>query len=92
MDDRTAIGQMYFGGRGNFESVKLSRESREKAGEVDEKYKKLQESLSSQAEIWQLFEDFENAVSGLRAEEAADHYAEGFKFGLLMGVGAGESK
>lgn len=92
MDDKSAIAQMFLGGRGKNEYLRLSRESRDKAGEVDEKYKKLQESLSSQAEIWQLFEDFENAVSGLRAEEAADHYAEGFKFGLLLGVEAGESK
>lgn len=92
MDDRTAIAQMYFLKRGNFESVTLSRESRDKAGEVDEKYNKLKDKLSPQEEIWQLFEDFEDALADLRAEEAADHYAEGFKFGLLLGVEAGASK
>ena len=92
MDDKSAIGQMYYGGRGNFESVKTSIESRDKAGEVDEKYNKLKEKLGSQEEIWQLFEDFENALADLHELEAADHYAEGFKFGLILGVEAGVSK
>lgn len=92
MDDKSAIAQMYHGGRGSVERMEISRETSDILGEVDEKYNKLKEKLSPQEEIWQLFEDFENALEGLRAEEAADHYAEGFKFGLLLGVEAGASK
>ena len=92
MDDKSAIGQMYYGGRGSVEKMEISRETSDILGEVDEKYNKLKEKIGSQEEIWQLFEDFEDAISDLRAEECADHYAEGFKFGLILGVEAGASK
>ena len=92
MDDKSAIAQMYHRGRGYVEQMEISRETSDILGEVDEKYKKLKDKLSPQEEIWRVFEDFENALSDLRAEEAADHYAEGFRFGLLLGVEAGASK
>lgn len=92
MDDRTAIAQMYHGGRGSVEKMEISRETSDILGAVDEKYNKLKDKLSSQEEIWRLFKDFEDAISDLRAEECADNYAEGFKFGLLLGIEAGKSK
>lgn len=92
MDDKSAIAQMYHCGRGHVEKMEISRETSDILGDVDEKYNKLKDKLSSQEEIWQLFKDFEEALSSLRAEEAADSYAEGFKFGLLLGVEAGASK
>lgn len=92
MNDKSAIGQMYHSARGSVESLNISRECADKLGEVDEKYNILKEKLSPQEEIWRLFEDFENALADLRAQESADYYAEGFKFGLLLGVEAGESK
>lgn len=92
MDDKSAIAQMYHHGRGSVESLTVSKECADKLGEADEKYNKLKEKLSLQKDLWQLFKDFENAVSDVRAEECADSYAEGFKFGLLLGIEAGESK
>lgn len=92
MDNKTAIAQMLHNGRGYVENLTLSRECSDRLTEVDKKYEKLKEKLSSQEEIWKLFEELEDALSGLRAEESADFYAEGFKFGLLLGMEAGESK
>lgn len=92
MDKKSAVAQMYHRGRGSVESMEISRETSDILGKVDKKYLILKEKLSPQKEIWQLFEDFENALADLRAEESADSYAEGFKFGLLLGVEAGASK
>ena len=92
MDGKTAIAQMFYDARGFSQNLKLSIESRDKSDVVDEKYHKLQDKLSGQEEIWKLFKDFENALLNLLSEESADYYAEGFKFGLLLGVEAGESK
>lgn len=84
--------QILYGQRGIYDYIKMSEEYRVCSKALSEAYEKLKEKLQPQTEIWQLFKNFENAFDALQSEETGILYAEGFKFGLLIGIEAGESK
>lgn len=92
MKEYSAIGQMYYLGRGKCDYLKPEEKCLRQAAVLSEKYKLLKERLHITEELLPVLEDYENAVADYHANECAERYAEGFKFGLLLGIEAGESK
>lgn len=89
---KTAILQMFYGQRGDCEKVKCTPEYREYANKADGYYQQLLKKFESMPEILELFSDFNEWKERAHCQEIDANYQEGFKFGLLIGVEAGESK
>lgn len=89
---KTAILQMYYGQRGTGDNLKCTPEYIKLLDAVDNAYDCLCEKLEPNTELRELFLKYKDALEEMHACEVDDHYAEGFKFGLLIGVEAGESK
>lgn len=88
----SAIMQMFYGKRGNADSIGCTPEYIRLIDAVDNAYDCLCEKLEPKTELWELFLKYKDALEEMHACEVDDHYSEGFKFGLLIGVEAGESK
>ena len=89
---KTAILQMFYGQRGDCEKVKCSSKYREYANNASQYYEKLREKLKDIPEGLDLLSNFYDWTERAHCAEIDANYAEGFKFGLLIGVEAGESK
>ena len=88
---KTAIMQMFYGERGDSEKIKYSNECKECRNKSYEYYEKLCEKFKDDAEVLELFEKFIDWTERANVEEIDVNFAEGFKFGLLIGIEAGES-
>lgn len=88
---KSAVMQMYYGEKGNFESVKGSPCEGELITVIEDNYKLLYDKIKSNDELLNLFNAYKNGLENLQIFETEKYYAEGFKFGLLMGVEAGQS-
>lgn len=89
---KTAIMQMFYGERGDSEKIIYSDECKECRNKSYEYYEKLCEKFKDDAEVLELFEKFIDWTERANVEEIDVNFAEGFKFGLLIGIEAGESK
>lgn len=89
---KSAILQMFYGESGNFSNIESPPEETVLLDAVDKAYDILCEKLKPNTELWELFLKFKESLEDLHVFEADNFYAEGFKFGLLMGIEAGESK
>ncbi len=89
---KSSILQMFYGQRGNLDNVKCSSGYFDILDEVAKSYDMLCKKLRLQTELWELFLKYKESLEKLHVCEVDDYYAEGFKFGLLIGVEAGESK
>ena len=89
---KTAILQMFYGQRGTPDSIRYPSDYFDIVDVVDKSYDLLSEKLQPQTELWELFLKYKESLESLHIAEVDIHYAEGFKFGLLIGVEAGESK
>ena len=91
-EQKSAVLQMFYGENGRMDNIVSPPEAGELLDAVDEAYKLLYEKLQPQAELWELFLKYKRSLEKLLCFEGDVNYAEGFKFGLLIGVEAGESK
>lgn len=89
---KSAILQMFYGQRGNAESIKRFDDGNDIINAADSNYIELCKKLKSQPELLDLFIKYKDSMDDLLIREIDNHFAEGFKFGLLIGVEAGESK
>ena len=89
---KSAILQMFYGERGDGEKLKCSAEYREYLHKAGEYGQKLYEKIKDNQEILELFKQYDEWTDKAYAVEIDAYYQEGFKFGLLIGVEAGESK
>lgn len=83
---------MFYGQRGTGDNIRYSHGDFDLIDAVDGSYDLLCEKLQPQAELWKLFLKYKECLENLHLREVDKHFAEGFKFGLLIGVEAGESK
>lgn len=83
---------MFYGENGKADNISFPPEEDALLDKVDKYYDLVCEKLKPYPELFELFEKFRESLEDLRCFEADNYYAEGFKFGLLMGVEAGESK
>lgn len=89
---KSAVLQMFYGENGKADNLTYPPEEDALLDKVDKYYVLMCEKLKPQPELFELFEKFRESLEDLRSFEADNCYAEGFKFGLLIGVEAGESK
>ena len=89
---KSAILQMFYAQRGDGDKVKCASEYYEYIHKAGEYRKKLCEKFKDEPEVLELFEQFNEWTELAYALEVDTNYQEGFKFGLLIGVEAGESK
>ena len=89
---KSAILQIFYGQRGDSEKVKCAPEQTEYLNKAIEYNNKLCEKLKSMPEVMELFTQYNDWTERAYALEVDAYYLEGFKFGLLVGVEAGESK
>lgn len=89
---KSAILQIFYGQRGDSEKVKCAPEYDEYLNRANDYNIKLCEKLKDMPEVLELFTQFNDWTDRAYALEVDAYYLEGFKFGLLIGVEAGESK
>lgn len=89
---KTAVMQMFYGENGNPSSIHFDPREIPLGAEVNNNYNLLCEKMKSDAEMLELFLKYTNGLERLNIYKQDVHYAEGFKFGLLIGIEAGESK
>ncbi|MDE6691199.1 MAG: hypothetical protein K2K04_04430 [Clostridia bacterium] len=89
---KSAVLQMFYGENGKADYITYPPEEDKLLDEVDKYYDLMCEKLKPQEGLFELFEKFRESLENLRSFEADNYYAEGFKFGLLIGIEAGESK
>ena len=70
---KSAILQMYFGERGNCEQIPQSM-----------KYRNLLDDFLDSERL--LYNAIASALEQVNIESAQNHFSEGFRFGLLMGL------
>lgn len=92
MKEKSAIMQMYYGQRGNAGKLKCTSEYGEIIDKANNCYKMLCEKLKDMPEILELLEKYNDYSADAIVLDVGEHYLEGFKFGLLIGIEAGESK
>lgn len=86
MKQKSAIMQMFYGERGNFEFIKHSSEYFDLLGEVGDLYDKIQQKLEDLPEVLELFKKYEEKEGELECQAIDDYFLEGFRFGTLMGI------
>lgn len=83
---------MFYGQRGKGDRVKCAPEYNEYSDKAEGYYQALCKKLESMPEALELLSNFREWQERMYIVEIDDNYLEGFKFGLLIGVEAGESK
>ena len=86
MNRYSAIKDMYYGRRGDGQLIKPTKEYHEQFSKLNDISEKLKDKLNGDCEGLELLEAFFWASAGVEAEAVAQHYSEGFSFGLLMGI------
>ena len=92
MKQDSAIMQMFFGQKGHCDKITCSKEYIEYMGEFVRNEQKLKEQLSQYPDIESLYIRAKSAMENMYQEQANDYYAEGFKFGMLLGMEIIEKK
>jgi hypothetical protein len=84
MTIKSAIMQMYYGERGNYELTPFSEAYRERLKTYvlnDEKFRK-----ALPPDLLELHKKTTASLEALHAESVENNYLEGFRFGFLMGL------
>ena len=87
----SAIRQMFYVERGSFEKIKVSNKYVKVLGELadlDENFIKL---IERDSKLLKLYKEVSEKQDELCAEDAYIHFAEGFRFGVLMGLDIAEN-
>ena len=92
MKKKSVILQMLYGQRGGANNMKFIPETAPYIDIIDECFEKIKEKLEEIPEVWELFLKYNKNIDSVQLLTLDAHYLEGFKFGLLMGIEAGESK
>ena len=86
MKTEDAILQMFYGKRGIHEFVRPSAKHSQLADNLIKSETALKEKLSAFPELSALHQKFVDDLNELFSEELDTHYAEGFRFGCLIGI------
>lgn len=89
---KSAILQMLYGEKGHVENIEFQPEEEGLLDAVDKSYELLCKNLKANSELLEQFQKYKECLEDLHVFETDKYYAEGFKFGVLIGVEAGESK
>lgn len=86
MKTKSAIRQMFNSEKGTFESVYMTAEHQKLLSEVVNFDDELRAKLSTKPELLKLYTKTNDTIEAMHCESEENHYVEGFKFGLLMGL------
>ena len=86
MSRKSAIEQMYYGERGNLNNIPSSPEYAHLLDEFSANDRKMREKLKNLPEILALYQKTEKSMNAITSKDAYDYFAEGFRFGLLLGI------
>ena len=82
----SAIKEMYYGNRGQQDTIKIAKEDRKILDVIIECEEVLRNRLDKTPELLNTFIKFDNAVSELKVVELENYYREGFRFGFLIAM------
>lgn len=88
MKNKSTIKDMFSMKRGTYNNVPLSNEFRDAQKKMFNAVDAFLEKLTAEQQT--LFHEAFELISNQNAVYAEDHYVEGFKFGLLIGIEAGD--
>lgn len=88
MDRKSAIYQLRFGNREDFDSEKFSKEYQNYLDIVLKYEKKLEEKYGSDPEFHTIYNDYVIAVSNMNNNEVDMYYEEAFNLGLRLAAEA----
>ena len=91
MKMKSAIREMYYGNRGQQDSIKMTKKYHKIMEETVKNEKILREKLTVYPELLS-YDAIDNSIGTASSEETAFSYVEGFKFGLLMGLEVGNNE
>ena len=83
---KSAILQMYFGERGYCEQIPQSMKYRNLLDDFLDSERLLYNAIASSPETVTLYDKAKEALEQVNIESAQNHFSEGFRFGLLMGL------
>ena len=86
MGKYSAIKEMFYGNRGNHESMILSKEEREVSNEAGELESALLNELKKTPDLIKLYEKLRDRELETCALNLESTYSEGFRFGFLMAL------
>ncbi len=85
----SVIREMFLGGRGTYDKIRVSQNYGEAKKKMGEAVDMFLEKLTPEQQ--RLFHEAYEFIGDSSAEYAIDHFVEGFKFGLLIGIEVGEN-
>lgn len=88
MKEKSAIRQMLYGQRGNFQLIELTTEYKELKKKYCEIEDEFESKLKEMPELYALYLKVCDANDDKNSEIENTYYAEGFRFGLLIGLDA----
>ena len=83
---KSAIMQMFYGERGHCDLVPCSQEYFRLLNIAAENSNILKEKLKEFPDLLKLYEITNDSIEAMHCESVDNHYLEGFRFGLLMGI------
>lgn len=90
MIKKSAIREMFSGKRGTYDDIELSDYFQQTSDKTAKAVDAFLEKLTPEQQ--KLFHDAYEFIGDKSAVYAEDHFVEGFKFGLLIGIETGESQ
>ncbi len=82
----SAIKEMFYGNRGQHDTIKIEDEDVEVLDTIIECEDILKDKLKDNPEILDIYTKLDNAISELNLIEIEHYYIEGFKLGFLMAM------
>ncbi len=86
MKHKSAIAQMYFRERGTCEDVPTSKEYFRLIDIANKIQEDFLEKLNGDEELIKLYNKNIDALMEAQCEDSDNHFFEGFRFGVLMGL------
>ena len=86
MKTKSAILQMYYGEKGNSDTIKGSDEYFKILHNLCAEEQKLEEKLEKFPEIIELYNKVDNLRTEMHLEELTLYFKEAFSFGVLLGI------
>lgn len=87
--NKSIIKEIFAGKRGTYEQLKFSQDYEQSKKKMCDAVDVFLEKLS--AEQQKLFHETYEFICDKEAESGIDHFVEGFKVGLLLGIETGQS-
>ena len=86
MKNYSAIKEMFYGNRGNCESIKVSKEEKDVLAKVSENEEEFLSLIKKDIKLVETYNKLNAQIGEMGALNSATAYEEGFRFGFLMAM------